>query len=93
MVAFSSIPLAYLCAGPLADYLFEPWMSDGGRLASTVGRFIGAGPGRGIALLFVIMGLATLLMVAAAHLYPRLRFLEDEVVDAIPDTTMSGVPA
>jgi hypothetical protein len=93
MVAFSSIPVAYLCAGPLADYFFEPWLSVGGRLAPTAGRLIGAGPGRGIALLFIIMGIATLLMVAAAHLYPRLRFLEDEVVDAIPDTPMSGVPA
>src|SRR5215471_3650761 len=93
MVAFSSIPIAYLCAGPLADYLFEPWLSVGGPLASSIGRLIGAGPGRGIAFLFVIMGFATLFMVGVAHWYPRLRFLEDEVVDAIPDTTMSGVLA
>jgi len=51
MVAFSSIPLAYLCAGPLADYFFEPWLAVGGPLASSVGRVMGAGPGRGIGFL------------------------------------------
>jgi MFS family permease len=81
MIAWSSVPLSYLIAGPLAEYLFEPLLVPGGSLASTVGRVIGVGPGRGIAFLFIIMGLLTLLITVAGYLYPRLRLLEDEVVD------------
>src|SRR5690606_22451297 len=56
MIARIATPLAYLLAGPLADDLFEPMLADGGALASTVGRVIGVGPGRGIAFLYVMLG-------------------------------------
>jgi len=49
-------PVAMLLAGPLADSVFEPLLQEGGSLAGSVGRFIGVGPGRGIALLFMILG-------------------------------------
>ncbi|MGB8506881.1 MAG: MFS transporter [Pyrinomonadaceae bacterium] len=88
MLAWSSLPLAYVLAGPLADNLFEPWLADGGFLAASVGSVIGTGPGRGIAFLFIILGLLTLLMVGVGYLYSRLRLLEDELKDCIPDTIL-----
>lgn len=86
MIAWSSLPLAYILAGPLVDRVFEPLMAEGGLLATSVGQIIGVGAGRGIGLLFIIMGMATLLIVVAASLYPRLRRVEAELPDAIPDT-------
>jgi MFS family permease len=85
MIAWSSVPLSYMVAGPLAEYVFEPLLAHGGPLAGSVGRFIGTGPGRGVGFLFIIMGGLTLLIVTCGYFYPRLRFLEDEVTDAIPD--------
>lgn len=55
-VSLAAMPLAYPLAGPLADYVFEPMVAVGGPLADSVGRFIGVGPGRGIGLLFIILG-------------------------------------
>jgi DHA3 family macrolide efflux protein-like MFS transporter len=85
MIAWSSVPLSYMVAGPLAEYVFEPLLARGGPLAGSVGRLIGTGPGRGIGFLFVIMGGLTLLIVVCGYFYPRLRLLEDEVIDTIPD--------
>ncbi len=86
MLARSSVPIGYLLAGPLADQVFEPMMASGGILAGSLGQVIGVGPGRGIGLMFIIAGfgmwLATLVMV----LYPRLRLVEDELPDMVPDS-------
>lgn len=51
-----SMPLAFLIAGPLADYVFEPLLLEGGPLTSSLGWIIGVGPGRGMALLMIILG-------------------------------------
>ncbi len=85
MLAWSTLPLAYLLAGPLADRVFEPLLAHGGPLANSIGQLIGVGRGRGIALLYIVLGLLILLTVAAAYLYPRLRFLEDELHDVVSE--------
>ncbi|HVG18804.1 MAG TPA: MFS transporter [Blastocatellia bacterium] len=90
MIAWSSVPLAYLSAGPLAEYVFEPLLASGGPLAGSVGRVIGVGPGRGIGLLFIILGVLTLLIVCCGYSYPRLRLLEDEVGDMVSDHGPEG---
>lgn len=81
MIAMSALPLAYLLAGPLADYVFEPLLLPGGALAGSVGRWMGVGPGRGIALLIVALGAGLLAVAALGALSPRLRHLETEVPD------------
>jgi MFS transporter, DHA3 family, macrolide efflux protein len=53
--------LAFLIAGPLAETIFEPLLAVGGPLATSVGMFIGVGPGRGIAPIFVLMGIPPIL--------------------------------
>jgi hypothetical protein len=84
MIARSMTPLAFLIAGPLADYVFEPWMQEGGGLASTVlGDLIGSGAGRGIGLIYVTSGLILVTASVLASAYPRIRLVEDELPDAM----------
>jgi MFS family permease len=85
-------PLALIMAGPLIDEVFQPLMDDGGALADSVGSIIGAGDGRGAALLFIILGLVGLVLSALAISYPRLRNLEREVPDAVPDEAAGSAP-
>lgn len=62
MISSSLLPIAYLLAGFLADNVFEPLLNEGGLLADNVGKIIGIGPGRGIGLLFIIMGVLQILL-------------------------------
>jgi len=87
MLARSSVPIGYLLAGPLADRVFEPWLAPGGALAGSVGQVIGVGPGRGIGLMFMIAGLGMWLSTLVMYLYPRLRLVEDELPDMLPDSS------
>jgi hypothetical protein len=84
MIAQSMMPLAYLISGPLADYVFEPLMRDGGALANSfLGTLLGAGPGRGIGLMFVISGVAAIVVSGFAYMNRHIRNLEDELPDAV----------
>jgi DHA3 family macrolide efflux protein-like MFS transporter len=81
MIAWSTLPLAYVIAGPLADRVFTPLLVAGGPLAGTVGRVLGVGAGRGIGLLFVFLGTFVVLISAVAFMSPRLRLIEQELPD------------
>jgi DHA3 family macrolide efflux protein-like MFS transporter len=87
MVALSTLPIAYLIAGPLADHVFEPLLAAGGPLAGSVGQIIGVGKGRGIALMLMVIGVLTVVAVAAASRLPRLMRLESELPDVVPGGT------
>jgi MFS family permease len=75
--------LTYLTAGPLADRVFEPMMAVNGALSDSFGQVLGMGPGRGIGLLFVSMGLLLILATAISWLSPHLRRVEEELPDAV----------
>jgi MFS transporter, DHA3 family, macrolide efflux protein len=81
-IAGATLPLAYGVAGPLADRVFEPLMATNGPLARSIGQIIGVGPGRGIGLLFIMMGALTILATFVAYQYPPLRLVEDQLPDA-----------
>jgi DHA3 family macrolide efflux protein-like MFS transporter len=83
MVASSTLPLAYLVAGPLADHIFEPLLAAGGPLAGSVGRLIGVGKGRGMALMLILIGVFLVLVVTVASRSQRLRRLEAELPDVL----------
>ena len=86
MIAQAIMPLAYILSGPLADNVFEPLMAEGGALASTfVGSALGTGPGRGIGLMFILSCLTMTAGSILAYAHPRIRNLEEEIPDAIPD--------
>jgi MFS family permease len=85
LVAVGTTPLAYLVAGPLADHGFEPLMKADGPLAWSIGRLLGVGPGRGVALMLMLLSFLLLLYLAVCWRNPRLRNLDTEIPDALAD--------
>lgn len=55
-------PIGYLLGALLADYIFEPFMQTGGSLKKVFEKIVGAGPGSGMGLLFVIAGIVGIIM-------------------------------
>ena len=85
MISQAISPIAILLAGPLADRVFEPAMTEGGRLAGSIGSVLGTGPGRGVGLMYVIGGLATVAIALIGYSLPRIRHLETELPDHAPE--------
>ncbi|KQT54871.1 hypothetical protein ASG43_04835 [Aureimonas sp. Leaf454] len=81
MMSMSAPPLAMLVAAPLADRVFEPLMREGGRLSTSVGLLTGTGPGRGMALLLLVAGVATLILAIAGWRSATLRDVETDLPD------------
>jgi MFS transporter, DHA3 family, macrolide efflux protein len=77
----SAAPLAYLSAGVLADKVFGPLLVEGGSLANSAGEILGVGQGRGIGLLFIVMGTMVIITSVLGYLHPRIRLIEDELPD------------
>ncbi len=72
-----------LLAAPLAEAIFEPLMAAGGGLADSIGALLGVGPGRGMGLMYEILGLVALVLAVIAFLTPGIRLLEDRLPDAV----------
>jgi DHA3 family macrolide efflux protein-like MFS transporter len=86
MISRSMVPLAFILSGPLADNFFEPLMAEGGAMADTfLGTLLGTGPGRGIGLMLIISCLFLWVESLVAYANPRIRNVETEIPDAIPD--------
>ncbi|MCR8844300.1 MFS transporter [Paenibacillus sp. SC116] len=68
--------IAYSLAGLLADRVFNPLLQEGGLLASTVGQYIGTGPGRGIGLLFIISGIFVVIIAVITSRIKSIRELD-----------------
>lgn len=79
--ANASMPLGYLLAGPLADWVFEPAMQPGGAWADTFGWLVGTGPGAGMGLMFACTAFLGAAMSFGGYLFPALRRVEDELPD------------
>lgn len=73
----------HVLGGTLADRLFEPLMAETGFLAATVDSIIGTGPGRGMGLMFVLMGVLAILTALGGFAHPRLRNVECELPDMV----------
>ena len=68
----------------MADRVFGPLLDTGGALAGTpVGQLLGVGPGRGVGLMFILLGILVLTAVGIASLNRRLRQVETEIPDAV----------
>lgn len=90
LIAWVASPLARLIAGPLADYVMEPAMSEGGALTGAFSGLVGTGPGAGMSLLFVLTAVVGLSIVLGAYLIPIVR----DVEDILPDhQAAAGEPA
>ena len=88
MIAWSTMPLAYLLAGPLVDKVFKPLLVEGGALAGSVGQVIGVGAGRGTGFLFIVIGFLSVLAAASGYLNPRVRMVEDELPDTVGEAPL-----
>lgn len=55
-------PFVILVAGPLVDKVLDPLMMPTGALGPILGPLVGQGPGRGIGLLFLLLGLVFILL-------------------------------
>jgi amino acid adenylation domain-containing protein len=91
MMMMLTMPLGYLVIGPLAEHYVQPLLEPGGALADTVGQVIGVGPGRGLAMLILLSGLLQLLWVISGWRDRRLRFMEDELPDAVPPAELGDL--
>jgi len=81
-ISTAALPIAATIAGPLADHIFEPLMDfDGPWSRQFIGQIIGSGPGRGIGLLYVIIGCFILITTTISYQYPPLRQLEENLSD------------
>ena len=75
-IRMSTMPLGYLLGGTLADHVFEPAMSAGGRLAPWFGGLVGVGPGAGMAVMFLGTAIAGTVMALLGYLFPAVRDVE-----------------
>jgi len=81
LIAWFVNPASMLIAGPLADYLFEPAMKEGGFLTGIFGWLVGAGAGRGMSLIFILVGLAAATVGIAGYAVPLIRNVETDLPD------------
>lgn len=82
LLSFILVPLAYLVVGPLTSRVMEPLLAVDGALAGTLlGRMIGVGTGRGIGLLFMLLGFSTMLLAIIGVSYRPLRTVEQDLPD------------
>ncbi len=86
LIAWFTGPLSALIAGPLADYVMEPAMQSEGMLRQIFGPLVGSGPGAGMAVLFVVCGLATALVGVVGYLIPVIYHAEK----ILPDHDQDG---
>lgn len=81
LIAWFASPLARLIAGPMADFVMEPSMMEGGTLTGVFSRLVGTGPGAGMSLMFVFAALVGLSIVLTSYLLPIVRNVEDLLPD------------
>lgn len=86
LIAQVSGPLGMLIAGPLADRFFEPAMQPGGSLAPLWGWLVGVGPGAGMALILVLVGILGTTAGIVGYAVPAIRNSESIMPDhdAVP---------
>lgn len=84
MLGVCAQSLGIVVAGPLAESVFEPAMASGGSLANTMGLLIGTGPGRGMALMYIIAGIFLIGLATLSMAIRSVRRLEDSLPDQKP---------
>ncbi len=97
LIAWITNPLTPLIAGPLADFVLEPGMRNGGSLTSVFGWLVGIGPGAGMALLFILSSLLAMSVGLIGYAVRVVRDAEDILPDhdaaPMPETSVSPAAA
>ena len=84
--------VSYVLCGVLADKVFTPMMVEGGVLASSAGRVIGVGAGRGTALLVIAAGVLLSILAPVIGRIPSIRSLEKEEKECLAESSISAAP-
>lgn len=79
----AAAPLTAFIVAPIAENMVIPWTDGAG--AATVQPLLGTGPGRGLALIFVIAGIVTVIAAALAFTTPVYRAMSAEYAAAAAD--------
>jgi len=91
LIAQVSAPLGMLLGGVLADRVFEPMMSDPTSAgAQAFGWLVGTGPGAGMGLIFVIMGILGAFVGLAGFFIRVIRDAEDLLPDHVAETVTAA---
>lgn len=77
MLTYLGSIIAFAVSGFLADNIFNPLLESDGLLTETVGLIVGAGKGRGIALMFIISGLMISVLALLIRQNKKIKRLED----------------
>jgi MFS transporter, DHA3 family, macrolide efflux protein len=81
VITYSGAVLSYFVAGFLADHVFNPLFLPHGIFADSIlGRLVGIGPGRGIAFMFVMSGLAVVTLAFFVFRSKEIKGLESQTV-------------
>jgi len=83
MMHLAAIPVAMSIAAPMAEFVFEPLLAEGGPLVDSLGPIVGVGQGRGMALLLIVMGFLTIGLTIAGYFYKPLRNVEEDLPDQL----------
>jgi MFS transporter, DHA3 family, multidrug efflux protein len=85
----SASPLTAFLIGPLTQFVFIPFMTDGAG-ADAIGSWFGTGPARGIALVFTIAGIVGVVVTLLAFASPYYRQLSKAYADNKDDDSDGG---
>lgn len=80
-IAWFVDPISPIVAGAVADFVTEPAMQSQTWLSGTFGWLVGTEPGSGMALQYVISGVAWLVLILIAAFIPSIRNVEDLLPD------------
>jgi MFS family permease len=81
------MPLSYLLVGPLVDNVFEPAVNTPGW--AVFAPLVGSQPGAGMGLIIMLAGAGLLITTALVYALPRVRYIESERPDYLPETADS----
>lgn len=90
MLATIMMPLGALTAGPLVDKLITPMLTNENSAYQTLGELVGTGPGRAIGLVMALLGILMAIWSIVGLRYRPLRYMEDELPDALPDSVITA---
>jgi DHA3 family multidrug efflux protein-like MFS transporter len=79
-------PLTAFLISPITQFVFIPFMSDGGAGADAIGSWFGTGPDRGMALVFVLTGVIGVIATVLALASRPYRSLSGRVAEESPVT-------
>ncbi|MDE6815534.1 MAG: MFS transporter, partial [Lachnospiraceae bacterium] len=74
-IQYSTIPVGIILGGYLADYVFEPFMASGNRLAGMLKMIVGDSAGSGMAVMFLCTGVCGFTVSMAACLNREIKKL------------------